>query len=161
MEIFIAIGAGWILIGIPLASYGIHRRRKQGAAYADASVRWVHTRATVIDARLIERESSDSDGDTSSCYEPHLRYRYCVGDRTLDGQRAALCNTPRFWMPDAAEKWLLAHAPGAEIDLWYDPDRPEDSAALLDKPGLAGAAATVGVGVGFVLLGAAMLIGQT
>lgn len=160
MEVFIAIGIVLVVIGVPLAWYGVHRHRKQGERHSRASSSWTKTRATVVDARLVDRESTDSDGDSTTWYEPQLRYRYQAGARELEGQRAALCNTPKFWAFDAAQKWLLAHSPGTEIDLWYDPQNPEDSAPLLDKPSLFSAIIMVAVGAGFTIFGVAMLIGM-
>ena len=153
------IGLALALIGAPLAWYGIHRYRSQGALYARASGTWIKTVATVTESRLIERESTDRDGDSTTWHEPLLHYRYLVGDRAFEGRRAALCSTPRFWQPAPAEAWLSAHSEGAEIGIWYDPEHPGESAPLLDKPSVLSAAAMVFVGAGFVMAGGVMLLG--
>ena len=158
MDIFIAIGLGLALVGAPLAWYGIHSYRKQGMRYASALSGWTKTAATVIDARLVDREIRDREGDSSLCYEPRLHYRYSVGGAEFDGKRTALCAAPLFTLLETAQQWLLAHSPGKEIDLWYDPAHPEDSTPLLDRPSLFRAIATVVVGTGFMVVGGAMML---
>lgn len=158
MDIFLAIGLVLALVGAPLAWFGIQQYRKQGARYAKATATWVKALATVIDARLVDRESSNSDGDSNTWYEPRLHYRYAVGGAEFEGDRTALCATPQFSLFDTAQKWLLAHSPGKEIDLWYDPANPSDSAPVLDKPSLFRAIVMVVVGVGFVIFGGMIML---
>ncbi|WP_066798826.1 DUF3592 domain-containing protein [Sphingomonas soli] len=158
MDIFITIGLGLALVGAPLAWYGIHSYRKHGRRYASALSGWTKTAATVIDARLIDREMRDSQGDSSLCYEPRLHYRYSVSGAELEGKATALCVTPLFTLFDTAQQWLLAHAPGKQIDLWYDPARPEDSTPLLDKPSALRTTAMVAVGIVFMVFGGALML---
>lgn len=158
MDIFIAIGLGLALVGGALAWYGVHSYRKQGRRYASAKSSWAKTAATVIDARLVDRETSDRDGDSSLCYEPRLHYRYSVAGAEFEGNRTALCVTPLFSLFETAQQWLLAHSPGKEIDLWYDPERPDDSAPLLDQPSLFRATMMVVVGAGFMIFGGALML---
>ncbi|ODP38840.1 DUF3592 domain-containing protein [Sphingomonas turrisvirgatae] len=159
MDVFTAVSLGLILLGIPIAWFGIHRYRKQGRRFASARAHWKRTDAEVIDAQLVDRESTDSDGDSTTWYEPKLRYRYAVAGQVFEGDRTALCTALRFSLFPPAQQWLLAHPPGTVIDLWYDPAQPQDSAPLLDKPSLFAAAALVIVGGGFAGLGAALLAG--
>ena len=159
MDILVAVAIGFALIGIPLAWYGIHSYRKNGARYARANASWVKTKATVLDARLEERESTDSDGDSTTWYDPKLHYRFVVGERAFEGTKTALCTPLTFWLEDLAQKWLGENAPGNGIDIWYDPEHPEDNAPLLDKPSLFSASITVFVGMGFLAAAAAMLSG--
>ncbi|RYD90180.1 MAG: DUF3592 domain-containing protein [Sphingomonadales bacterium] len=158
MDIFIAIGLGLALVGAPLAWYGVHSYRKQGERYAGALSGWAKTAATVIDARLVDREIRDREGDSSLCYEPRLHYRYSVAGAELDGKNTALCVPPLFTLFETAQQWLLAHSPGREIDLWYDPAHPEDSTPLLDKPSLFRAMAMLAVGTGFMAFGGALML---
>lgn len=158
MDIFTAIGLGLALVGAPLAWYGIHSHRKQSARYGKATSTWAKTRAMVIDARLVDRETTDSDGDSCTWYEPRLQYRYSVAGAELDGNRTALCVTPQFPLFETAQQWLLAHSPGKEIDLWYDPARPEDSTPSLDRPSLFRAITMVIVGIGFLAFAGAMML---
>lgn len=158
MDIFTAIGLGLALVGALLGWYGIHNYRKQGRRFACATATWVETVATVIDARLVDRESRDNEGDGTTWYEPRLHYRYAAGGAAFEGNRAALCATPQFQRFDTAQQWLLAHSPGKEIELWYDPAHPEDSAPLLDKPSLFRATMMVVVGAGLLVVGGAMAL---
>jgi hypothetical protein len=88
-----------------------------------------------------------------------LRYRYVAGGSAREGRRTALLGPLQFGQSGPAEKWLLAHNPGAEIDVWYDPERPDDSAAVLNKPAMLSTAAMLIVGMGFVGVGGTMLFG--
>lgn len=159
MDVFTTASLGLILIGAPIAWFGIHRYRKHGRRYRNARAHWVQTRAEVIDARLVDRESTDSDGDSTTWYEPQLRYRYTVADQSFEGDRTALCSGLRFSLEPPAQQWLLAHSPGEVIDLWYDPINPLDSAPVLDRPSLFTATMMAIVGGGFAGLGALLLTG--
>ncbi|HEX8301490.1 DUF3592 domain-containing protein [Sphingomonas sp.] len=153
-----AIGLGLALIGVPLACYGVHSYRNHAERYGKATANWTKTTATVIDARLVDRETTDSDGDSTTSYEPRLQYRYSVAGAEFGGNRTALCATPQFSLFETAQQWLLAHSPGKEIDLWYDPAHPDDSAPLLDRPSLFGAVTMVLVGSGFVIFGGTLML---
>lgn len=159
MQIFVAIGAGLVLTGSLLAAYGIARHRRQDALYTRARSSWVKTKATIVEAGIAEHESTDSDGDSITSYEPHLRYQYVAGGSAREGRRTALLGPLQFNQLGPAEEWLLAHRPGAEIDIWYDPERTDDSAAVLNKPATLSTAAMLIVGMGFVGSGGALLLG--
>jgi len=134
----------------------VRNYRRLGRRYADAKVRWVKGGATVLEARLLERERSDSSGNSYTYYEPRLRYSYAAGGVALEGQSVALCGTPHFNSAGPADDWLRRHAAGAPIDLWYDPAQPSDSAPLLNRPSLFTAMVTVLAGL--ILLGLGVMI---
>jgi hypothetical protein len=150
MNTLLLLALGMALVGIFVAIWGARTYRRQGAQHADASARWKQARATVVDARIVERERSDSNDNDYTVYEPRLRYSYAVGGAAHEGERINLCSAESYSDPSKAGQWLAAHAPGMAIDIWYDPGRPGESACVLDKPSLFGAIVTVGVGVGLV-----------
>jgi hypothetical protein len=158
MDVIQLIAAGLIVLGVLLAWFGIHQQRKHSARYAAASTNWVRTSATVTQSSIVDHEDSRSDGDSSTWHEGRLRYRYTANGVEHEGTKAALCAVRAFSSLPHAQKWLLAHPPGAEIDAWYDPANPSDSAPFLDKPSLVRTGATVLVGLGFAAAGIAMLV---
>ena len=152
---FVAIAL--LLIGAALAAWGVLHYRRLGRRHAEATSRWVKGCATVVEARVLERERTDSNDNSYVSYEPRLRYSYAVGGVTHEGQRVALCGAPNFSSEGPASEWLSRHQEGTAIDLWYDPDQPGESAPLLDRPSLFGAIVTVIAGLVLVGLGAMML----
>jgi hypothetical protein len=146
-----------LLVGAGIAWWGWGNYKRQGAQHADASARWQKTQGTVVDARIIERERSDSNDNDYTVYEPRLRYSYVAGGGTHESERIALCSAPSYSDVDEAGRWLTAHAPGSKIDIWYDPAKPAESACTLDKPSLFGAIMTALVGVGLAGMGVWML----
>lgn len=151
----VAIAIG--LVGAAVAWWGWRNYKKQGVQHADATARWQRTQATVVDARIVERERSDSNDNDYTVYEPRLRYSYTAAGGTHESERINLCATASYNDLDEASKWLTAHAPGTKIDIWYDPAKPDDSACALDKPSLFGAIMTVVVGLGLVGMAVWML----
>lgn len=153
MDIFVAVGGSLAAVGALLAWYGIHNHRRLGARYALASASWQKTSAEVVDARLVDHEETNSEGYDTTWYEPRLLYRYAVDGADFEGQRTALGAALRFSVFEPAQKWLLAHAPGTVIDLWYDPAEPADSTPSLDRPSLWSAIVTTGMGLAFLAFG--------
>jgi hypothetical protein len=147
------VALGLLPGGVALAWWGVRNYRRLGRRHADAAARWVKGRATVIEARLLERERTDSNDNSFTYYEPRLRYSYAVDGVAHEGQRVALCGASHFNSQGPAEEWLERHSEGAEIDLWYDPSQPSDSAPVLDRPSLFGAIVTVIAGLMLVGLG--------
>lgn len=147
-----------LLIGAALAAWGVLRYRRLGRRHAEATSRWIKGSATVIEARVLERERTDSNDHSYVSYEPRLRYSYAVSGVTHEGQQVALCGAPTFNSEGPASEWLSRHQEGTAIDVWYDPAQPSESAPLLDRPSLLGA--TVTVIAGLVLAGlAGMMLG--
>jgi hypothetical protein len=142
-----------LLGGVALACWGVRNHRRLDRRYADAKGRWVKGSATVVEARILERERTDSNDNSYTYYEPRLRYSYAVDGVAHEGQRVALCGVPHFNSPGSADDWLARHGAGALIDLWYDPSQPSDSAPVLDRPSLFGAIVTVAAGLVLVGLG--------
>jgi hypothetical protein len=85
---------------------------------------------------------------------PRISYEYKVDGRTYAGDRVAFSttNTPR-----AIEKTMQRYAPGALVEVHYDPRRPQRS--VLQKPwGVAGT--LVLLACGGMLAGAGFLAGR-
>ncbi len=157
MNTLIFMSIAMLLVGVGVATWGVRHHRRNGLQYADASTRWHKTQGTVLDARIVERERTDSNDNSYTGYDPRLRYRYAIGADVREGERINLCNPLSFSDPERAERWLAAHAPGAPIEIWYDPTQPANCACTLDKPNLFGAIVTVAVGLGVAALGVWMV----
>ncbi|WP_225421612.1 DUF3592 domain-containing protein [Sphingomonas parva] len=157
MHILHLVAIALLLVGAALGTWGVRNYRRLDRRYADATARWVKGSATVVEARILERERTDSNDNSYTYYEPRLRYHYAVEGVAHEGQRVALCGVPHFNSPGPAEDWLGRHGAGAQIDLWYDPAQPGDSAPVLDRPSLFAALITVVAGVFMIGVGAMML----
>ena len=153
MSALIFMSIAMLLVGVGLSAWGVRHYRRNGQQYTDASTRWHKTQGTVLDARMVERERTDSNDNSYTVYDPRLRYSYAIGGEVCEGERINLCNPLSFSDPARAEQWLAAHAPGASVEIWYDPTQPVRCARTLDKPNLFGAIVTVALGLGVAALG--------
>lgn len=152
------IGLLLFATGVLLAWYGLNAHRRHGGRYATALASWARTEAVVTDARLIDHEHTDSDGDSVTWYEGRLRYRYSAGGAEHEGTRAALSARRTFHAFAPAQRWLVDHSPGTTIEAWFDPENPADSAPYLDKPSVLKTGVTVFAGATFVVVALAMLL---
>lgn len=147
------MGIAMALVGLGVAGWAVRHYRRNGAHYNDAVARWSKVRGRVLDARLVERESTDSNDTVSTVYEPRIRYSYTVGTELREGERINLCNVLTFHDGGRAEQWLAAHPADTPIEIWFDPSQPEHSACTLDKPNLISALFTGVAGIGVLALG--------
>lgn len=153
----------FILVFIGGGGYMIYRSI-QDRKKAKASLTWPSTQGRVIESRVVENRSTDSDGDTSTTYRPYIKYEYQVVGATFTSDKLAIgpaVSTSNY--RKSAEK-VQKLPVGAAVTVFYNPDDPTDAvleqrsnAKLLLILGIVFAA----VGLCFLCPGAAYLIYNT
>ena len=85
------VGLGMILLGLLwLAGFGYAHFRAVGKAKAAET--WPATSGRVISSEVVEEESRDREGGTSTWYNPAVTYTYSAGGRELTGRRIRFGN---------------------------------------------------------------------
>ena len=127
------VGLGLILLGILwTAAFGYAHVRAVGKARAAES--WPSAVGRVVASEVIEEESSDRDGGTTTWYNPVVTYAYTAGGRELTGRRLRFGNY-RFATRKKAEAALAAYPVGATPAVRYNPDKPGECVLETKKPG--------------------------
>ncbi|HEU0134413.1 MAG TPA: DUF3592 domain-containing protein [Allosphingosinicella sp.] len=127
------VGLGLLVLGILwVAGFGYAHFRAVGRA--KASETWPTATGRVISSEVVEEESSDREGGTTTWYNPVVTYAYTAGGRELTGRRIRFGNY-RFSTRAKAEAALAAYATGSSPPVRYDPEKPEECVLETKKPG--------------------------
>jgi hypothetical protein len=127
------MGLGMLLLGLLwVAGFGYAHFRAVGKAKAAET--WPTASGRVISSEVVEEESTDREGGTSTWYNPVVTYGYSAGGRELTGRRLRFGNY-RSSSRKKAEAALAAYAPGATPMVRYNPENPEECVLETSKPG--------------------------
>ncbi|HEX8380004.1 MAG TPA: DUF3592 domain-containing protein [Allosphingosinicella sp.] len=127
------VGLGLLLLGILwVAGFGYAHFRAVGRARAAES--WPTAAGRVISSEVIEEESTDREGGTSTWYNPVVTYAYTAGGRELSGKRLRFGNY-RSAARKKAEAALAPYPVGARPAVRYNPQKPEECVLETTKPG--------------------------
>ena len=139
--LFVAIFAG---VGIYLLIR--FNKDKQKAA---SSQSWPSASGRIVEARVAESTSTDSDGDRSTCYSPQIVYEYEVlgsplrGDKIYVGLKSSSSNYKK------AQEKVAQYPIGKTVSVYYNPDDPTD--AVLERR--AQTTITLVLGIIFLVIG--------
>jgi hypothetical protein len=127
------VGIGMLLLGILwVAGFGWAHFRAVGKA--KAAENWPTAAGRVLSSEVVEEESTDREGATSTWYNPVVTYSYAAGGRELTGRRLRFGNY-RFASRKKAETALAPYPAGASPMVRYNPDSPEECVLETAKPG--------------------------
>lgn len=127
------IGLGLIALGlIWTAGFGYAHFRAVGRAKASES--WPSTLGRVVSCEVRVEESSDSDGNTTTWYNPVVTYAYTAGGKERQGSRLRFGNY-RSGSRKKAEAAIAPYPAGAEPAVRYDPHNPDECVLETKRPG--------------------------
>ncbi|MGZ8286168.1 MAG: DUF3592 domain-containing protein [Allosphingosinicella sp.] len=127
------VGFGMLALGILwVAGFGFAHFRAVGKAKAAET--WPTATGRVTSSEVIEEESRDREGGTSTWYNPVVSYSYSAAGRELTGRRLRFGNY-RSASRKKAEAALAAYPAGASPTVRYDPRNPEECVLETAKPG--------------------------
>jgi hypothetical protein len=146
------IGLGGLLFVLIFAGVGIFLiyRSLQSRKQAEASQAWPGTQGVVSEARVTSSSHTDSDGETSYSYSPHVEYTYQVGGQEYLGQNITFGFKQGYGSPAKAEAITARYPAGGAVTVYYDPANPQQ-AVLERKAG--GFGATLAIGIIFLVIG--------
>ena len=127
------VGFGLLLVGILwVAGFGWAHFRAAGKAKAAET--WPTATGRVISSEVVEEESTDREGGTSTWYNPVVTYSYLAGGRELTGRRLRFGNY-RSASRKKAEAAMAPYKVGGSPPVRYNPERPEECVLETTKPG--------------------------
>ena len=88
----------------------------------------------MISSEVVEEESTDREGGTSTWYNPAVTYAYSAGGRELTGRRLRFGNY-RSASRRKAEAALAPYPAGAAPAVRYNPENPAECVLETTKPG--------------------------
>jgi len=127
------VPVGLILVGlIWVAGFAWAHFRAVGKAKAAET--WPTAMGKVLSCDVVEEESRDREGGTTTWYNPVVRYAYNVGGRDLESSRLRFGNY-RSASRKKAEACLARYSAGGSAPVRYNPERPEECVLETTKPG--------------------------
>lgn len=120
---------GWIALCAALGAFGMAVRQWRRFVLGEASRRWRPTRGTVVDVWFDVQENSDTEGETYFSTDAHLVYDYVVAGRRYRSKRFTY-RSARGLPEREAYALLSGIRKGQEIDVRYDPRRPDRAVVL-------------------------------
>ncbi|MBU2611188.1 MAG: DUF3592 domain-containing protein [Chloroflexi bacterium] len=121
---------------------------------AEASQGWPTTQGRIIEARVSESTSTDSDGDERTSYSPKVEYTYNVAGQEYKGDKITFGFTQGYGRYAKAQAALASYPLGAQVNVYYDPANPAD-AVLERKAG----GNTLAMVLGIILLAISLCLG--
>ncbi|MBN1536535.1 MAG: DUF3592 domain-containing protein [Anaerolineales bacterium] len=146
-------GGGFILIFAGLGVFLIYSAIK-GRQKAGESQQWPSTAGQIAEARVTRSMHTDSDGDTSYSYAPHVRYTYQVGGQEFTGDKITFGFTKTHSSESKAQQALSRFPLGGQVSVYYNPASPEE--AVLERTA---GGSTVGMVIGIVFLLVSICVG--
>ncbi len=137
----------WMVIGLALAGRGAWNVNQ-----AAGNSGWSLTHGEILSSDVVEQPSHEVG--VGSTYLAEVQYRYHVEDTGYLGDRVAI---GYYSSGSYSEAWQLAerYRQGSRVDVWFDPDDPEQ--AVLQRGADSNSWLELSVGAGILLLGAVLL----
>lgn len=127
------VGLGLLLLGILwMAGFGYAHFR--AAAKARAAETWPTATGRVLSSEVVEEESTDREGGSTTWYNPVVTYAYTAGGRELTGRRLRFGNY-RSGTRKKAQAALAPYPVGSSPAVRYNPEKPEECVLETRKPG--------------------------
>ncbi len=115
-----------------LATYGMFRTYQTHLAWHEAQSTAPAT-CRILSSEVVAEERTDSEGDTSICYRPRVRYAYPHSGG--EGEGEAITPYDVHLSHICEERWavlrIAPYAAGTDVACWVDPQRA--SRAYLDR----------------------------
>ncbi len=127
------VGVAIMLLGlawIGLFAF-IHFR---AVAKAKASETWPTTPGKVLSSQVVEEESRDREGGTSTWYNPVVTYSYSAGGGAHQSSRIRFANM-RQARRSKAEEIAARYPEGSTPAVRYNPEKPAEAVLESQKPG--------------------------
>jgi hypothetical protein len=124
---------GLVLLGLVWTG-GFAWAHLRAVGKARAAETWPTAVGTVHSAAVVEEESTDGDGNSSTWYNPVVAYSYSVAGQTFESTRLRFGNYRRASRPKA-EAMLAPYRAGGTTQVRYNPQAPEECVLETAKPG--------------------------
>lgn len=119
----------FVLLALFLLVIGLRGRRK-----ARASQNWPRTMGRVLAAYVEPRRSSNSSGSSSTSYYPVVLYEYNADGQPLQSRRISFGMEVGTGWAGPAEKKIANYAPGSMVEVYYNPENPQEAVLETSAP---------------------------
>ena len=126
------VGLGVVLVGL-IWIFGFGYFHYRAASKARASESWPSAAGRILRAQIVVEESSNTEGGTTTWYNPLVNYTYAVAGRELEGKRLRFGNV-RSTIRKRSEAALAPYAAGAPVSVRYNHEKPEECVLESHKP---------------------------
>jgi hypothetical protein len=127
------VGIGLVALGL-LWTAGFAFAHFRAVAKANAAESWPTAFATVESCDVVEEESTDRQGHTTTWYRAEVAYSYSVGGAQHRSRRLRFGNY-RSASRRKAEAMLDRYRGMTTVPVRYNPDKPAESVIETVKPG--------------------------
>lgn len=124
---------GLVLVGL-LWTGGFAWAHMRAVGKAKAAETWPTAIGTIHSAAVVEEESTDREGHTSTWYNPVVAYSYSVAGKSFESKRLRFGNYRRASRPKA-ESMLAPYRAGGTAQVRYNPEQPDECVLETAKPG--------------------------
>jgi ABC-type glycerol-3-phosphate transport system permease component len=147
-SLFWTVCIGLILLacfagGVWMIVHAINSKRK-----AEASQSWPGVQGMVTKTWIQKNETTDSEGLTSTTFQPRVSYEYSVGGQSYSGDRLAFGAGKAYGRYNKAEEVLASYPVNNSVMVYYDPQNPAEATLLQQAQG----------GLGMIIAGAILVI---
>ncbi|MHB1119021.1 MAG: DUF3592 domain-containing protein [Bellilinea sp.] len=149
---FLCLGL-FVVIFLGAGVYLILRSRKDKLKVQQA-MNWPSVTGKVLESRLIESTSTDSDGDSSTTYRPYIRYEYEMGGITYTNDKVDVGMVISTSGTKKANELLSRFSKGSAVLVYVNPDNPADS--ILEQK--ASTTATLVIGIALLITGLCIVL---
>lgn len=137
-----------ILFGLIFVIVSIVMRKK-----AQAAQTWPVAPGQILFSTIETHTSTDSDGDTTTHYEPKVEYSYAVMGSPMKGTRISFGAMGSDYK--SAQKTSAQYPVGAAVSVHYNPEKPAES--VLETTARGGTVFMV-IGIVIAIVGIILLI---
>jgi len=127
------VGFGLIVVGLVWAG-GFAWAHFRAVGKAKAAESWPSAMGKVASCQVVEEESTNREGHTTTWYNPVVQYSYTAGGKEYQSSRLRFGNY-RSGSRKKAEAMMARYSPGATPPVRYNPDRPEECVLETTRPG--------------------------
>lgn len=88
---------------------------------------WSVAVGRVLMTQIVPRTSTTGSGGRSTAYYPVVMYQYQVDGVSYQGDRVSFGMAMGSGSPRMAQKWIEKYQAGDQVDVYYNPAKPEES----------------------------------
>lgn len=149
---YLCVG-GFVLIFVLIGLF-LLLRSKRDKEKAAQSLKWPSVVGKVVEARMLESTSTDSDGDSSTTYRAHVKYEYEIAGAWYTNDKIGVGMVVSTSGTKKAQETLARYPVGSTVKVYYDPNNPADS--VLEQK--ASSNLTLILGIIFLAVGLCMVL---
>ena len=152
--LFILLCMGGLFLAFIAVGIFLIVRSRRDKEKAQQSLNWPGVTGKVLEARIIESTSTDSDGGYTTMYRPYVQYEYEVGGTVYTGDKIGVGLVVSTSGSKKSQETVARYPMGSSVRVFVNPNDPAD--AVLEQK--APSKALMVVGIIFLVAGACLVL---